>query len=149
MATPSYKLSEIAARLGMQLELKSPEDDIVITGINTLEEAGPTELSFLANPKYASQLASTKAGAVIVKPEHKDDVVRALVTDNPYPMFAQALTLFARPQGSFSGVSHMACVSPEAQLGEGCTVYPFCYIAPRAVLGKGCTIFPGCYIGED
>ena len=83
MATPSYKLSEIAARLGMQLELKSPEDDIVITGINTLEEAGPTELSFLANPKDASQLASTKAGAVIVKPEHKDDVVRALVTDNP------------------------------------------------------------------
>ena len=83
MANPSYKLSEIAARLGMQLELKSPEDDIVITGINTLEEAGPSELSFLANPKYASQLASTKAGAVIVKPEHKDDVVRALVTDNP------------------------------------------------------------------
>ena len=102
MATPSYKLSEIAARLGLQLELKSPEDDIVITGINTLEEAGPSELSFLANPKYASQLASTKAGAVIVKPEHKDDVVRALVTDNPYPMFAQALTLFARPQGSFT-----------------------------------------------
>ena len=57
MATPSYKLSEIAARLGLQLELKSPEDDIVITGINTLEEAGPSELSFLANPKYASQLA--------------------------------------------------------------------------------------------
>ena len=140
MANPSYKLSEIAARLGMQLELKSPEDDIVITGINTLEEAGPSELSFLANPKYASQLASTKAGAVIVKPEHKDDVVRALVTDNPYPMFAQALTLFARPQGSFTGISHMACVSPEAQLGEGCNVYPFCYIAPRAVLGKGCTM---------
>ena len=43
----------------------------------------------------------------------------------------------------------MACVSPEAQLGEGCTVYPLCYIAPRAVIGKGCILFPGCYIGED
>ena len=149
MPNPSYKLSEIAEKLGLKLELKSPEDDIVITGINTLEEAGPSELSFLANPKYASQLASTKAGAVIVKPDHQGEVARALVTDNPYPMFAAALTLFARPQGSFNGVSHMACVSSEAQLGEGCTVYPFSYIAPRAVLGKGCTVFPGCYIGED
>ena len=110
MPNPSYKLSEIAARLGLQLELKSPEDDIVITGINTLEEAGPSELSFLANPKYASQLASTKAGAVIVKPDHKDEVARALVTDNPYPMFAQALTLFARPQGSFSGALSVSCL---------------------------------------
>ena len=68
MATPSYKLSEIAEKLGVRLALSEGAEDIVITGINTLEEAGPTELSFLANPKYAAQLASTKAGAVIVRP---------------------------------------------------------------------------------
>lgn len=149
MPNPSFKLSEIAEKLGVRLALKNPEDDIVITGINTLEEAGPTELSFLANPKYVSQLSTTKAGAVIVRPEHENDVERALVTDNPYPMFAQALTLFVKPQGSFTGISHMACIHPEAVLGEDCTVYPFCYIGPRTVLGKGCVIFPGCYIGED
>ena len=64
MPNPSFKLSEIAEKLGVRLALKEPDDDIVITGINTLEEAGPTELSFLANPKYVSQLATTKAGAV-------------------------------------------------------------------------------------
>ena len=149
MPNPSFKLSEIAEKLGVRLALKEPDDDIVITGINTLEEAGPTELSFLANPKYVSQLATTKAGAVIVRPEHESDVARALVTDNPYPMFAQALTLFVKPQGSFTGVSHMACIHPEAELGEDCTVYPFCYIGPRTKIGKGCVLFPGCYIGED
>ena len=95
MPNPSFKLSEIADKLGVKLSLKDPEDDIVITGINTLEEAGPTELSFLANPKYVSQLSTTRAGAVIVRPEHENDVARALVTDNPYPMFAQALTLLS------------------------------------------------------
>ena len=149
MATPSYRLSEIADRLGLRLALKEPAEDIVITGINTLEEAGPSELSFLANPKYASCLAETRAGAVIVRPEHEGEVDRALVTEDPYPMFAQALTLFARPQGSFTGLSHLACISPEATLREGCTVYPFCYIGPRTTLGKGCVVFPGCYIGED
>ena len=149
MPNPSFKLSEIAEKLGVRLALKDPDDDIIITGINTLEEAGPSELSFLANPKYVSQLSTTGAGAVIVRPEHEKDVARALVTDNPYPMFAQALTLFVKPQGSFAGVSHMACIHPEAELGEDCTVYPFCYIGPRTRLGKGCVIFPGCYIGED
>lgn len=149
MPASAYRLSEIAERLGLRLSLKSPEDDIVITGINTLEEAGPTELSFLSNPKYAHQLKATQAGAIIVRPDHEADVRRALVTDDPYPMFAQALTLFAHPQGSFTGISHLACVHPEANVGEGCTIYPFCYIGPRASLGRGCIVFPGCYIGEE
>ena len=148
MSAPSFKLSELAEKLGLKLVLNGDAEDIVITGINTLEEAGPTELSFLANPKYVSQLATTKAGAVILREEHESEVTRALVTENPYPMFAQALTLFAKPQGSFKGISHMAFVHPEAELGEDCTVYPFCYIGPRTRLGKGCTVFPGCYIGE-
>ena len=142
MSAPSFKLSELAEKLGLKLVLNGDAEDIVITGINTLEEAGPTELSFLANPKYVSQLATTKAGAVILREEHESEVTRALVTENPYPMFAQALTLFAKPQGSFKGISHMAFVHPEAELGEDCTVYPFCYIGPRTRLGKGCTVFP-------
>ncbi len=60
------KLSEIAARLGLTLR----GDDAEVIGVNTLESAGPDEVSFLANPKYADQLAETRAGAVIVRPEH-------------------------------------------------------------------------------
>ena len=149
MPASTYRLSEIAEKLGARLVLRDGADDIVITGVSTLEEAGPSDLGFLANPKYISQLATTRAGAVIVKEEYAGEVERALVTSDPYPMFAQALTLFAKPQGSFSGISHLACVDTSAKLGEGCTVYPFAYVGPRAVLGRGCTVFPGCYIGED
>ena len=67
------KLSEIAARLGLTLR----GDDAEVIGVNTLESAGPDEVSFLANPKYADQLAETRAGAVIVRPEHAGDVARA------------------------------------------------------------------------
>jgi len=57
------KLSEIAAQLGLILQ----GDDAEVIGVNTLEGAGPDEVSFLANPKYADQLAATRAGAVIGK----------------------------------------------------------------------------------
>lgn len=145
MSGSSLRLSRIAELLGLRLQ----GDDMDVTGVNTLEEAGPTELSFLANPKYASQLAATRAGAVIVRPEHAHEVARALVGDDPYPAFARAIGLFAVRQGEFSGISPLASIHPEARLGAECAVAPFAYIGARARLGEGCRVFPGCYVGED
>ncbi len=149
MPAAAYRLSELAEKLGAQLLLGDGFEDIVVTGINTLEEAGPSELSFLSNPKYTGQLKTTGAGAVIVRPEHSSEVKRALVADQPYELFARALTLFMHPQGSFQGVSHLAHIDHTAAVGENCNIYPFSFIGPRVVLGKGCSVFPGCYIGED
>lgn len=145
MSGTSFRLSRMAELLGLRLQ----GGDMAVTGVNTLEEAGPTEVSFLANPKYASQLADTRAGAVIVRPEHASEVARALVSDDPYPAFARAIGLFAVPQGGFEGVSPLASVHPDATLGKGCAVAPFAYIGARARLGESCRVFPGCYVGED
>ena len=145
MNGPGFRLSHMAELLGLRLQ----GEDMTVTGVNTLEEAGPTEVSFLANPKYASQLADTRAGAVIVRPEHAHEVRRALIGDEPYPAFARAIGLFARPQGEFAGLSPLASIHPEAVLGEGCAVAPFAYIGARARLGEACRVFPGCYVGED
>lgn len=138
-------LAEIARLLNLPLK----GGDVEISGVNTLESAGPHELSFLANPKYADQLAATGAAAVIVRPEHAGDVKRALVSENPYRDFGRALALFAAPQGSWRGVSPLASIDPTASLAEDVTVYPFAFIGPRAVIGAGSVIFPGCYVGED
>lgn len=137
--------SAIAQTLGLELR----GEDCDITGINTLENAGPGDVSFLANPKYVQFLSATRAGAVIIAAEHADKVPCALVSANPYFDFARAVGFFAKPQGSFSGVSDMAFVDKAAALGQDVTVYPFVYIGPRAKIGSGCKLFPGCYIGED
>ncbi|CAK7003581.1 MAG: UDP-3-O-acylglucosamine N-acyltransferase [Desulfovibrio sp.] len=139
------KVSDIAARLGLTLK----GEDREITGVATLEAAGPDQISFLANAKYAQFLPQTRAGAVIVSEEYADKVACALISANPYMDFGRALALFAKEQGSFSGVSDHAFVHPEAVLGENVTVYPCAYIGPRAVIGAGVKIFPGCYVGED
>lgn len=138
-------LAEIARLLNLPLK----GGDVEISGVNTLESAGPHELSFLANPKYADQLAATGAAAVIVRPEHAEEVRRALVSENPYRDFGRALALFAAPQGAWRGVSPLASIDPTASLAEDVTVYPFAFIGPRAVIGAGSVIFPGCYVGED
>ncbi|MCC8193075.1 MAG: UDP-3-O-(3-hydroxymyristoyl)glucosamine N-acyltransferase, partial [Deltaproteobacteria bacterium] len=116
----AFTASFIAETLGLVLK----GEDREITGINTLENAGPGDISFLANPKYAQFLSATRAGAVIVSEAHADEVPCALVSANPYFDFARAVGFFAKPQGSFSGISPLASVDPGSRLGENVTVYP-------------------------
>ena len=141
----AWTLSGVAAALGLAFK----GEDREITGINTLEKAGPTEISFLANAKYAQYLPLTRAGAVIVTGDHADTIPSALISENPYQDFGRALGLFAKPQGSFTGRSEQAFVHADAVLAENVTVYPFVYIGPRASIGEGCVLFPGVYVGED
>lgn len=141
-----YTLSQLAEALGLFLQ---GDPDLEIVGVNTLEEAGPAELSFLANPKYLPLLSQTRAGAVIVRPEFAGELKNALTCADPYLNFARAIHLFAKTQGSFSGISPLASIHPEATLGQNCTIYPFVYIGARANIGNNCVIFPNCYIGED
>ncbi|MFV0348112.1 MAG: UDP-3-O-(3-hydroxymyristoyl)glucosamine N-acyltransferase [Halodesulfovibrio sp.] len=139
------RLSDIASELGLELR----GDDMDVSSVNTLESAGPDEVSFLANPKYVPQLATTAAGAVICSAEFAGEVKRALVSENPYLDFGRCVSLFAKPQGGMKGIHAMAYIDPEASVAEGCTVYPFAFVGPRAEVGADTVIFPGCYIGED
>ena len=142
-----YKLSALAAALGLDVRGGQGVDP-EIHGINTLDDAVPGELSFLANPKYTHKLATTRATAVIVSPEHADQVPCALVSSSPYQDFGRALALFAVRQGSFTGISDQAFIHPDARLGQDVTVYPFVYIGPDTSIGDGSTLFPGVYVGE-
>lgn len=141
----SRRLSDIAALLG--LTLQGP--DATVRGVSTLEHAGPDELSFLSNPKYTAQLATTRAAAVILHPDQAGGAPGAvLLSANPYEDFGRALALFAVPQGHFRGVSPLAFIHPEALLGEEVTAYPMAYVGPGARIGDGAVLYPGVYVGE-
>ncbi|MEF2146209.1 MAG: UDP-3-O-(3-hydroxymyristoyl)glucosamine N-acyltransferase [Desulfovibrionaceae bacterium] len=137
-------LSEIAQRLG--LDFSGPDREIL--GVNTLESAVETELSFLVNPKYAKQLASSRAGAILLEPNHAQGVESVLLSSNVYMDLARVLSLFARPQGEFTGQSELACIHDSAKVDESATIYPFAFVGPDSVIGAGSRIFPGCYVGE-
>jgi len=138
-------LSQIADLLGLSLR----GEDCQICGVNSLEDANANEITFLANPKYVSQLATTKAAAVIVSEAFADKVKTALISAHPYQDFGRALALFAKPQGSFTGQSTQAFIHDEAHVAPDATIYPFVYIGARARIGSNVTLFPGVYVGED
>jgi UDP-3-O-[3-hydroxymyristoyl] glucosamine N-acyltransferase len=146
------KLSELAARLNCTLD---GNGDVEITGVNALERAGPAELSFLSNRKYTPLLTSTRAGAVLLRPDFAAVKVPALRCGDPYLAFAKALEIFYQPPRPAPGVHPTAVIAPSAKLGEGSSIGPYVVIedeaqlGARAVLHSHVVIYRGARIGDD
>lgn len=146
------KLSELSSNLGCQLIGSS---DIDITGVAGMEQAGPSQLTFLANPKYAHKVKGTRAGAILVSEAIPDCSAINLISANPYLDFARALALFYQPPRPPAGIHPLAFIDPTAQVGEGASIAPFVYIGAHCTIGARATIHPhvtiyeGAGIGDD
>src|SRR5262249_2908916 len=115
--------------------------DLFISGVGTLAEATPDQLSFLSNPRYASQLPSTRAGAILVSNEVEGDDPRYIRVANPYLAWAQGIERWFVPRPSPAGVSPLASVSASARLGSKVAVGPFTTIGDDVVIGDGTIIY--------
>jgi len=120
-----------------------------------MEHAGPTELTFLANPKYTHKLKHTRAAAILVSEPLRDSPMAYLVSRNPYLDFARALELFYQPPRPVPGIHPLAFVAETAAIGEGASVGPFAVVGERARIGRNAvlhphvTIYEGAQIGDD
>jgi UDP-3-O-[3-hydroxymyristoyl] glucosamine N-acyltransferase len=146
------KLREIADALGCRLE---GDGEMEITGVAGMEHAGPTQLTFLANPKYAPKVKHTRAGAILVADSVKGIEIACLVSSNPYLDFARALALFYQPPRPAPGIHPMAYVAPTAVLGENCSIGPFAAVGERVRIGNNAVLHPhvviyeGVEVGDD
>lgn len=131
--------------------------NLLITGCAGLEEAGPGQMSFLANDRYLHQLTTTRAAVVVAKPGVKfPDHLILLQCKDPYYAFTQCVVLIhGYRQHPKVGIQPGANVAANVTLGQdavimnGATVGEGCQIGPRTVLYPGVFIGPKCVIGED
>ena len=141
-------LIEVLAQQGFPARLEG--EDRTINAVNTLEEAGPGELTFLSNPKYASAVAHTQAAAVVLR----DDVplpegVSALRCADPYAAITVAIVaIHGHRRHPRWGVSERATIHPEARIGTNANIAAGVTIAAGVEIGANCTLYPGCYIAD-
>jgi UDP-3-O-[3-hydroxymyristoyl] glucosamine N-acyltransferase len=147
------KLSAIASAVDARLENGSP--DIEINGLNGIELAGPGELTFVSNPKYAAAARSTKASAVIVSEDFPAISAAMLRAKDPYLTFARALELFYEPVRYAPGVHPTAVVDSTAKIGKGAHIGPYVVIGERVEIGANAVllahvvIYRSVKIGDD
>jgi UDP-3-O-[3-hydroxymyristoyl] glucosamine N-acyltransferase len=139
------KLSVLADRLGCRLE---GDGSIEIRGVASLEQAGPGDVTFFANPRYAPALRRTHAGAVILDEDTPAAPCPMLRTKEPYLMVANALSLFVSASRPEPGVDRLSYVASDASLGRDVSIGPFSSIGKGARVGDRTVIYPNVCVGE-
>jgi len=120
-----------------------------ITGLATLQNAKPGQLSFLSNPSYASQLKSSQASAILIDEKFLDSCPgNTLVTAIPYVAFAKATQLFDNSPIPATGIHESASVDASAVLGENVSIAANAVLAANVTVGDEVVIGAGCYVGE-
>jgi len=146
------KLSDLAGALGCQLK---GDGGIEITGVAGVEHAHSTQLTFLANPKYAHKVKQTRAAAVLVSEPIEGLAAAQLISTNPYLDFARALALFYQPPRPRPCIHVTASIAASARIGENAAIGPYAVIGDNAVIGRNAVLHPhvvvyeGAQIGDD
>lgn len=147
-----YRLSELADLLTKQGQACSVVGDAArhIRGVATLEDAGPDEISFLANAKYEKVLQTTRAGAVIVSPQQAvPEGMTVLRTADPYAATTAVIVhLHGYRQHPKIGVDARAVIHPSAKIGEDASVHHGVTISEDVAVGRNAVIYPGCYLAR-
>jgi UDP-3-O-[3-hydroxymyristoyl] glucosamine N-acyltransferase len=125
--------------------------ELLLSGVAPLQTAGPNEVSFLDNRRYASALDQTSAGAVVVHPDMAARVPRAtaaILTSEPYAAWARVAALFYPVPTPCPGVHPSAIVAHGVHIDPSTEIGPLCVIETGAEIGAGCRIGPCTVVGR-
>ena len=145
MPRASVPLGELAGAIDARLE---GDPRVEIRGVSTLEGAGPTDLSFLANPRYEEAARQSAAGAIVAGTGYRADAQNVLRTDNPYLAFARAIDLLLPARPNESGVAASAVVDPATPVPADASIGPCAVIGAGVAIGSGVVVGAGSVI-ED
>ncbi len=141
------KLWEIAAHLKGQVQ---GDDNIVITGISGIKEAGPGDITFVANAKYFPLVESTKASAIIVPRDIGASARNFILVDNPSLAFAQiAAFVLGEQEHQLKGIHPTAVIAQDVSIGTNVRIGAHTVIEGKAVIGDDTVIYSGCFVGHE
>ncbi len=143
-----YTLAELGAHCGAQL---IGDPNVKITGVNTLEEATPSDASFLANPRYNEAMKKSQAGVICVTPQTPlTEGKNYLLSNDPSRSFQQIIELLLPSKSSgFSGIHPTAIIHLTAQIGPHVTIGPYSVIDRDTKIGANTYIGPHVSIGFE
>ncbi len=146
------RLSVLAEQLGAVLTGATADPEI--TGVAGIESASASEVTFVANRKYAAMAQTTAAAAILVEPDFAATPVPTLRLANPYLAFARAIELFYQAPAYPPGVHPTAVVAASAVVGERAHIGPYVVVSEGVVLGDDAVLlahvvlYPGVTVGD-
>lgn len=140
-----YTLGDLAEQLGATLRGDAAQR---VSGLATLQEAGPEQLTFLANAQYRKFLSSTRAGAVLLTRKDAEDFAgTALIVDDPYLAYARISHVFETRPRAGTGAHASAIIDPAAHIDPSASIGALAVIEAGAWIGPDVVIGAQCFVG--
>lgn len=143
-------LSQLCSLVGGNIHI-DPKEDVVISGIASLEDAEESDLSFYHNVRYHEKLYSTRAGVVLVpenfNPEREIKPILIHVS-NVYESLVMLLEKYSFTSEHKSGIEEPVYIGSSTTFGENGYLGAFTYIGQNCKIGNHVKIYPNCYIGD-
>jgi len=148
-----YSVAQIAQLLDAEF---TGDGDYLISGLAPIDSAGPSDITFLSDPKYKAQLSTTQAGCVLVSAELKTAVPsNGIILKDTYLGFAKVAQLLDTTPVTEKGIHPIAHVGEDVTLGKnisigfGCVIENNVVIEDNVVIGANTTIGVGSHIGAN
>lgn len=141
------KLGTLAARLGCRLDGAGADPDVDIRRVNGVDDAGPGDLTFLANPKFTSRVAATRASAILADDSLVSAPCPILRTPNPYVACASAVALLTPTVPTPPGIHATAVIDPTATLGADVAIGAYVVIGAGVRVGARTVMHPHVVVG--
>jgi UDP-3-O-[3-hydroxymyristoyl] glucosamine N-acyltransferase len=140
------RADEIAELVGGEL---SGDGAVEVSDIKDIKEAGPGDLAFILNPKFASMMEGSRAACIVVPPEVRSSGVTIIKTKNPSLAFCKIVdNLMPGRIPHPKGIHPTAVVGERVSLGKNVGLGPYVVIQDDAVIGDNTVIYPFTYVGN-
>jgi UDP-3-O-[3-hydroxymyristoyl] glucosamine N-acyltransferase len=151
-AQSGVALETLAEMLGCEWD---GDGALIVNDVAALDRAGPRDIAFVRSPRLTDQLASSRAGAVIIPREMERGDHSAIYSDNPALDFARVVArVRPRPVATpgidpSASVATSAHVDPSAEIGAGVTIGARSRVGARCLIHARVAIYPDVVIGDD
>ena len=145
-SSPGLSLAELAAAVGGSVD---GDDQTLIRSVAPIQSAGPGDISFVANPKYAHFIETTGASALILDPHAACPRLPVLRHEKPYLAFARVVRLLVPDEPFLApGIHSSAVIEPGAQIDPTAAVGPLCVVRQDSIIGHGCQLVSSVFVGR-
>ena len=119
-----------------------------ITGAAPFETAGDCDITYATSPKFLKRLHDTRAGAIFVPSNFSGEDERVIRVKNPQSAFSDVVRIFYPSPRAWSGISPVAHLGQNVQMGKDVAIAPFVVVQDHVTLGDRVTLHPHVVLGD-
>lgn len=122
-----------------------------VEGVASVDRAGPTDLTFVVDERYAQRLGPRSVGACLVAPAMRLEAngTAYIRVESPELAFSKLLGVFHPEHRPPPGVHPTAIVGRGTRIGAGASIGPYVTIGEDTVIGSGTLVGPHAHIDDD